>query len=225
MGKSKEGKIEHPAYNEEDLEIVTPEELEEAKELAGVTSHEEALKRLAKIEGCEKIYEKLADLKYGDIVRVKLNDEEQHHYYYFNGIPKFKVILIDIFKGSSSDENCRKEVRFEDIEDISIETDQKVLDEIKVKVGNNVDETYSGKIWECEGPFKDGSRIIDFRDDFNEIVWRVIDARGRVIVDSDNVQYEYQDKRLYRLIDELRAGKTLEEFKREESERKGAKKK
>ena len=46
--KSKiESSIEHPSRQEEDLEITTPEELEEAKEIVGVTSHELAMKRWA----------------------------------------------------------------------------------------------------------------------------------------------------------------------------------
>lgn len=36
---------EHPAYKDEDLEIKTPEELKEAKEKAGVTTHKEAVER------------------------------------------------------------------------------------------------------------------------------------------------------------------------------------
>ena len=44
MGK--EDKIEkHPSQEEEDLEIKTPEELEEAKEETGVTTHKEVLER------------------------------------------------------------------------------------------------------------------------------------------------------------------------------------
>ena len=41
---------EHPAYKEEDLEIKNEEELKEAKEMAGVASHKEAIKRFSERE-------------------------------------------------------------------------------------------------------------------------------------------------------------------------------
>jgi len=53
MGK--EGRIEkHPSQEEEDLEIKTSEELEEAKKEAGVSTHKEALKRYGEIRKKEK---------------------------------------------------------------------------------------------------------------------------------------------------------------------------
>lgn len=45
MEKEPKNWSEHPAYKEEDLEIKNEEELEKAKEMAGVTSHDEAIKR------------------------------------------------------------------------------------------------------------------------------------------------------------------------------------
>jgi type I site-specific restriction-modification system R (restriction) subunit len=53
MGK--EGKIEkHPSQEEEDLEIKTPEELEEAKKEAGTSTHKEVLKRYGETRKKEK---------------------------------------------------------------------------------------------------------------------------------------------------------------------------
>lgn len=45
----------HPAYKEYDLEIKNSGELEEAKEVAGVSSHEEVMERFNKVEGKEGI--------------------------------------------------------------------------------------------------------------------------------------------------------------------------
>ena len=45
MDKEPKNWSEHPAYQEEDLEIKNEKELEEAKEIAGVTSHEDAMER------------------------------------------------------------------------------------------------------------------------------------------------------------------------------------
>jgi len=50
MDKEPKHWSEHPAYKEEGLEIKNEEELEEAKEIAGVTSHKEAIKRFAERE-------------------------------------------------------------------------------------------------------------------------------------------------------------------------------
>src|SRR3989344_3668890 len=50
MEKEPKNWSEHPAYQEEDLEIKNEEELKEAKEMAGVTSHKEAVKRFAQKE-------------------------------------------------------------------------------------------------------------------------------------------------------------------------------
>ena len=50
MDKEPKNWSEHPAYQEEDLEIKNEEELKEAKEMAGVTSHKEAVKRFAQKE-------------------------------------------------------------------------------------------------------------------------------------------------------------------------------
>ena len=41
---------QHPSYREESAEIKTPEELKEAKQMAGVTTHEEAMRRFEEYE-------------------------------------------------------------------------------------------------------------------------------------------------------------------------------
>jgi len=58
MEKEPEKWSEYPAYQEEDLEIKNKEELEEAKEVAGVSSHDEAMERF-KINEIEHIEETL----------------------------------------------------------------------------------------------------------------------------------------------------------------------
>jgi hypothetical protein len=45
MAPDKEPKIEHPAYQDENLEIKTEAEMEEAKKMAGVSKEREVLKR------------------------------------------------------------------------------------------------------------------------------------------------------------------------------------
>ncbi len=72
------------AYKEEDLEIKTPVELEEAKREAGVTTPEEAQERIKKIT--ETMIERRSDVdfakrlishlkvKEGDIIEVRLKD-------------------------------------------------------------------------------------------------------------------------------------------------------
>lgn len=71
-------KFEHPAYKEEDLEIQSPKEMDEAKREAGVTTHEEAMRRLAEIESgldeekqnFEKKLTKITDEKLKDILQT-----------------------------------------------------------------------------------------------------------------------------------------------------------
>ncbi len=65
------------AYKEEDLEIKTPAELEEAKREAGVTTPEEAQERIKKISSDVSFARKLIShlgVKEGDIIEVRLKD-------------------------------------------------------------------------------------------------------------------------------------------------------
>jgi len=64
MGKEKEPKIKHPAYEKEDLKISTPEELEEVKKAAGATTHKEVIKRFAKADSRGRAWEKAPEKKF-----------------------------------------------------------------------------------------------------------------------------------------------------------------
>jgi len=77
----------HPAYKEDDLEIKTPKELEEAKKKAGVASHETAMKRFKN--------EDLKNVK--EWVEKNFNMDKMREYwrefYWNHGLSKFRDSL------------------------------------------------------------------------------------------------------------------------------------
>ena len=114
---------EHPAYQEEDLEIKNEKELEEAKEIAGVTSHEDVIKQLNKSEEILKLIKKLR-IKEGDLV-----DVQTEKFYPTAGTGKYdnhpyssSVVFTGDFVKFSGESVIIKNVRasFEKIELLSI---------------------------------------------------------------------------------------------------------
>ncbi len=70
----------HPAYKEEDLEIKTDAEFDEAKRIAGVTTHEEAIRRLTEHDKGEPLISNTSEIK-GDGEGEKIANEVKEELY------------------------------------------------------------------------------------------------------------------------------------------------